>query len=56
MEWIRSHWTKLSTSWTRFGERLEAQHQQEIEDLFQHDGTVAVTDEITGTMVVLYPT
>ena len=34
------------------GERLEAQHQQEIEDLFQHDGTVAVTDEITGTMVV----
>ena len=34
------------------GERLEAQRQQEIEDLFQHDGSVEVADEIVGTMVV----
>ena len=34
------------------GERLEAQRQQEIEDLFQHDGSVEVAHEIVGTMVV----
>ena len=34
------------------GERLEAQRQQEIEELFEHDGSVAVADKITGTMVV----
>ena len=34
------------------GERLEAQRQQEIEELFAHDGSVAVANKITGTMVV----
>ena len=34
------------------GERLEAQRQQEIEELFEHDGSVAVANKITGTMVV----
>ena len=34
------------------GQRLELQRQQEIEDLFQHDGSVAVANKITGTMVV----
>ena len=34
------------------GKRLLAQRQQEIEDLFRHDGSVEVADEIVGTMVV----
>ena len=34
------------------GERLEAQRQQEIEKLFEHHGSVAVANKITGTMVV----
>ena len=34
------------------GERLEAQRQQEIEELFAHHGSVAVANKITGTMVV----
>ena len=34
------------------GERLEAQRQQEIEELFAHDGSVAVANKITGTMLV----
>ena len=33
------------------GERLEAQRQQEIEELFAHDGSVAVANKITGTML-----
>ena len=34
------------------GERLEAQRQQEIEELFAHDGSVAVANKITGTMAM----
>ena len=34
------------------GARLEAQRQHEIKDLFEHDGSVEVAAEITGTMVV----
>ena len=34
------------------GSRLEHQRQQEIKELFDRDGEVAVSDEITGTMVV----
>ena len=34
------------------GARLETQRQQEIEELFRHDGSVEVADEIVGTMVV----
>ena len=34
------------------GSRLEQQRQQEIKELFDRDGEVAVSDEITGTMVV----
>ena len=36
------------------GARLETQRQQEIEDLFRHDGSVEVADEIVGTMVVCH--
>ena len=34
------------------GRRLEQQRQQEIKELFDRDGEVAVSAEITGTMVV----
>ena len=34
------------------GARLEAQRQHEIKDLFEHDGSVEVAAEITGTMLV----
>ena len=35
------------------GKRLEAQRQQEIKDLFEHDGSVEVAHEISGTMVCI---
>ena len=50
MEQISLHKTEQIVG--ALGSRLEQQRQQEIKELFERGGTVAVSAEITGTMVV----